>query len=277
MLCESKEHLCSIKLMMRECMGAEYQCRKNKPFRSRTTVHFGGEGRAKDVQSIKRKSQDLERHSKQWWRINRGLLRKRASMPSVSSLRDEFGWRQMQNKISFVCTISDENKLLVEVVDTPFCCPPEKQLNQMVVFRSLVCEELLSKSDESKATANDNISAVILKEVAVCIASPFTIICRRLYFEVCWPSIWKFHSTTHIFKKGAVCNPGNYCGVYLTIISSEIPEKLHWCSTFLFSSEERIWRSKSIWHWLWGWRSRHNAGDVVDTSHVHWKENWGIF
>ena len=80
--------------------------------------------------------------------------------------------------------------------------------------------------DETKATGNDNISAVMLRKLASCIAIPFTIVCRRLFYDGCWPTIWKFHLDVPIFKKGAAFKPGNYRGVHLTTILSKVEEKL---------------------------------------------------
>ena len=126
----------------------------------------------------------------------------------------------------FARTLSDKAKLPPEVVDTPFCGSPENQFDEIVVFRSRACKKLLATLDESKATGNDNISAVILKKLVACIAIPFTIVCRRLFCEGWWPTIWKFHLVVPIFKKGAAFKPGNYRGVHLTTILSKIAEKL---------------------------------------------------
>ena len=199
-------------------------------------IQILGEERVSYVQSIKLKLQNLRRHSKQWWRINRELLRKKASMSSIPTLRDESGWLTdaKQQADTFARTFSDKAKLPAEVVDTPFFGSPENQFDEVVVFRSRACKKLLKKLDESKATGNDNISAVILKKLAACIAMPFTIVCRRLFHEGCWPTIWKFHLIVPIFKKGAAFKPGNYRGVHLTTILSKIAEKLICARLFPF-------------------------------------------
>ena len=90
---------------------------------------------------------------------------------------------------SFARTFSEKAELPAEVVDTPFFGTPGSQLDDFIVFRSRACKKLFKKPDENKATGNDNISAVIWKKLAVCIAIPFTIICRRLFYEGCWPAI----------------------------------------------------------------------------------------
>ena len=157
-------------------------------------------------------------------------------MSSIPTFRDETGWlTDAKRKANiFARTFSDKTKLPAEVVDTPFSGSPEKQFDEIVVFRSLACKKLLSKSDKIKATGNDNISAVILKKLAACIALPFTIVCRRLFWEGYWPTIWKFHSVVPIFKKGAAFKPGNDRALHLTTILSKIAGKLIGARLFPF-------------------------------------------
>ena len=45
------------------------------------------------------------------------------------------------------------------------------------------------------------------------------------FSEGCWPTAWKFHVIMLIFKRGAAFKTGNYRGVYLTTILSNIAEK----------------------------------------------------
>ena len=85
-------------------------------------IQILGEERATYVQSIKLNLQNLRRHSKQWWRINRELLKKKASMSSIPTLRDESGWLTdaKRKADAFACTFSDKAILPAEVLDTPF-------------------------------------------------------------------------------------------------------------------------------------------------------------
>ena len=55
---------------------------------------------------------------------------------------------------------------------------------------------------------------------------PFTKVVRRLFYEGCWPSVWKYHFLVRIFKRGAAFKTGNYRGVHLTRILSKLAEKL---------------------------------------------------
>jgi hypothetical protein len=107
-----------------------------------------GEERAAYIQKIKTKLQNLRRHSKQWWQINRELLRKKASMSSIPTLRDETGWlTDAKTKAdTFARTFSEKAQLPAEVVDTPFFASPDTQLDDFVVFRSRACKKLLKKT-----------------------------------------------------------------------------------------------------------------------------------
>ena len=70
------------------------------------------------------------------------------------------------------------------------------------------------------------ISARILKCLCDCLAVPFTIVVRRLFYEGCWPSAWKHHLICPIFKRGSAFVPGNYRGVHLTTVLSKVAEKM---------------------------------------------------
>ena len=112
------------------------------------------------------------------------------------------------------------------MVDTPYFGQSGEELQVFVAFRSRKCRRLFKALDASKATGHDKISAAILKRLYKVLAVPFTKVCRRLFFEGCWPSVWKYHLVVPIFKRGAAFKPGNYRGVHLTTILSKIAEKM---------------------------------------------------
>ena len=69
-------------------------------------------------------------------------------------------------------------------------------------------------------------AAAILKELAVVIALPLTILCRRILYEACWPSCWRMHHIIPVFKRDSVYNPDNYKGVRLTSIVAKTVERV---------------------------------------------------
>ena len=95
-----------------------------------------------------------------------------------------------------------------------------------LAFRSRTCRRFFRQLEVSKATGQDKISAAILKELSDELAVPFTLVVRRLFYEGCWPAIWKHHMIVPIFKRGAAFKPGNYRGVHLTTVLSKVAEKM---------------------------------------------------
>ena len=184
------------------------------------------EERHKYVEKLKAKLAGLPRCSKQWWRINRELLHRKANVSSIPPLKDGATWLldAKAKADAFASNFAFKSTLPPEVVDTPFFGLPDVELEEHVALRSRTTARLFRKLDVSKATGNDKISAAILKRLADCLAVPFTIVCRRLLQEGCWPNIWKLHVIVPIYKKGSAFNAGNYRGVHLTSFLSKIAE-----------------------------------------------------
>ena len=186
------------------------------------------EARANYVTKTKQKLAELPRHSKQWWRINRELMHKKGNMTSIPTLRNGSEWLTdpTEKANAFANTFAAKSELPPEAVDTPFFGRPEVERGGFVVFRARATKRFFAKLDVNKATGNDQISAAILKELSDCISVPFTKVCRRLFQEACWPSVWKYHLVIPIYKKGAAFQPGNYRGIHLTTILSKVAEKV---------------------------------------------------
>ena len=156
------------------------------------------------------------------------FLNRKGRLTSIPTLRDDGKWLtdSRAKADSFARTFSSKSELPPEVVDTPYFGQPEEELQIFVAFRSRKCRRLFKALDASKATGHDKISAAILKRLHKVLAVPFTKVCRRLFFEGCWPSVWKYHLVVPIFKRGAAFKPGNYLGVHLTTSLSKIAEKM---------------------------------------------------
>jgi len=186
------------------------------------------EERALYTQRVKEKLAALPRSSKAWWRLNRELLRRRAQVSSIPALREGTAWlHDAKHKANAFARVFDsKSQLPEESVDTPFFGSPLTEFQDFVTFRSRSAYRLFKKLDPKKATGRDKVSAAILKRLHACLAVPFTKVVRRLFFEGCWPSAWKFHLLVPIFKKGAAFQPTNYRGVHLTTILSKVAERL---------------------------------------------------
>ena len=80
------------------------------------------EERARYVEELKEKLSKLPRSSKQWWRINRELLHRKANVSSIPPLREDGQW-SLDAKAKadiFAKTFVSKSELAPEVVDTPF-------------------------------------------------------------------------------------------------------------------------------------------------------------
>ena len=186
------------------------------------------EERLKHVAHVKSKLSKLKQRDKQWWKINNELLHRKGTLSSIPNLRENGKWiSDAKEKADvFARTFESKAKLPDELVDTPFLGNETNGPEVFMVFRSRSAKRLFKTLDEKKATGGDMISAAILKRLCDCLAVPFTIVVRRLFYAGCWPTAWKHHLICPIFKRGAALKPDNYRGIHLTTILSKVAERL---------------------------------------------------
>ena len=170
----------------------------------------------------------MKRWSKQWWRLNRQLLNKKAKLGSIPPLRENKEWiSDPKEKANlFAKTFAGKAQIPEEAVDTPYFGRPDTSMDEFICIRSRYTAKLFRELDAEKATGHDKISAAILKRIGKFIAVPFTRICRRLLHEGCWPKAWRYHLVVPIFKKDVAFAAGNYRGVHLTPVLSKVAEKI---------------------------------------------------
>ena len=177
---------------------------------------------------LKAKLAKLSKSDRQWWRLNRELLNRKAKITSVPPLKDDEGsWRvNSQDKANLLANkFSSKSKLPPEVEDQ-FVPRPEVKQNAFFAIRTRSMLRCLQKLDVSCATGPDRLAARILRELAVVLALPLTILCRRILYEANWPTRWRVHLVIPIYKKAAVSDPGNYRGIHLTSIVSKCVERV---------------------------------------------------
>ena len=80
------------------------------------------EERPKHVQKVNHKMAALPPASKQWWKINRELLRRRATLSSIPTLKENGQWiKDAKEKAdAFARNFRSKAQLPEELVDTPF-------------------------------------------------------------------------------------------------------------------------------------------------------------
>ena len=92
------------------------------------------------MEALKAKVSALPRCSKQWWRINRELLRRKSNIASIPPLRDGTNWilDAKAKADTFAETFASKSKLAHELVDTPSFGTPNVEMCQFLPFRSRI-------------------------------------------------------------------------------------------------------------------------------------------
>ena len=88
---------------------------------------------------------------------------------------------------TFAQVFASKPELPAEIGETPYFGLTDAEFYVFLTFRSRNCKRLLKGLDVNKATGHDQVSAAILKKLCDCLAVPFTLVCRRLLYEGCWP------------------------------------------------------------------------------------------
>jgi len=193
------------------------------------------------IGKVRKKIAKLKKGSKAYWRLNRELLNKKTKCSSIPPLRDGTKWvNDPKDKADlFAKTFDTKANLPDESVDCPFFGKPDVEFDEFVALRTRYTLKILKGLDESKATGPDRIPSSILKRIANEIAGPFTVLCRRLLREACWPRIWRLHLICPLYKRGSAFSAGNYRGVHLTAVLSKVAERVIGRSlvTFLHSGK----------------------------------------
>ena len=98
----------------------------------------------------------------------------------------------------------------LRAVFTQLRLPRTRAIFQLTtVEEDLVCSEL-RKIKTSKSTGLDNIPARLLKDGAIVISKPLTVLINRSVVEGAIPSEWKHATVTPIHKSGSTTDAANY-------------------------------------------------------------------
>ena len=121
----------------------------------------------------------------QWWKIIRELQINKARVSSIPPLKDQHGKWQLSSeaKANLLARTWNVKCVLPQEVEMQFFSSPNTELDSFVVLRSRCAYKLLLGLDVSKAIGPDKISAYILQQLALELAAPLTIVCRRMLHE----------------------------------------------------------------------------------------------
>ena len=120
----------------------------------------------------------------------------------------------------------------------------EVQMPNLIISKESVYRQLNS-IDISKSPGPDNIHPRILKELALELSKPLTIIFNNVINTSNLPKEWKKGNITAIFKKGQRNLASNYRPISLTCLAAKIMEKIirdhiiaHMKANKLFSNKQ---------------------------------------
>ena len=101
----------------------------------------------KYIDKLKSKLSSLPRSSKQWWRINRELMHRKAKVSSIPPLREGKEWilNAKDKADSFARVFAAKNELPPEVVDTPFFGHADAFLDEFIPLRSRSTMQIFKK------------------------------------------------------------------------------------------------------------------------------------
>ena len=175
---------------------------------------------ATHVKRLRTTLASLPRGSKRWWRVNRELLDKKASLSSISPLKASDG-RWLLDPIDkaneLANTFMNKSKLPPAVPQQDFAAPAV-EMSGFILIRARVAKRALKIINEDKATGPDSLPGKIIKMCHAELAGPIARFSRLLVLRGVWPDCWRNHWVCPLHKRGAVSNSSNYRGVHLTSI-----------------------------------------------------------
>ena len=184
---------------------------------------------SKYLQYLKSLSNKLKLNPKKFWSFH-SLKSKAKRLPEVVTYRSKAkSAKDPLEKASLF------NEFFASVFSTNLSDPSSMVLQGDVVNPDLLMEvstsnnavkDILSKLDVNKATGVDGITARILKECAVELSHPLTLLFNLSFRSGKVPSLWKKANVTPVYKADAKDVVENYRSISLLSIPSKCQEKI---------------------------------------------------
>ena len=224
------------------------------------------EERQQYISKLREKIEQLPKNSKAWWKLNQELLHGKRKIFSIPPLKSEGNWITDSHAKAnlFAKELLAKSKIPETGPLEQFIQAPHIEMDQFIAFRTRRTEKLFKQLDVAKATGNDRISPFILKQIYRSIALPFTKLCRRLFNEACWPSVWRLHLLCPIYKRKTVYLAGNYRGIHLTSTLSKVAEHIIGDALVSFLQQNSFGSQQ------WAFCKQRSAKDLVTALVLLW-------
>jgi len=219
---------------------------------------------------LREKIASLPRSSKEWWKLNRELLNRKTKNSTIAPLKDTQG--------KWVLDPEDKANLLASTFQSksqlPPPPPPDQRLQpgntspkmpEFTLVRSRWVLRILKALKEGKASGPDGLPVRIFRVCCKELAPAIAQLTRFLLRAKRWPDVWRSHRVHPLFKKGAVCKPGNYRGVHLTDMLSKVVERtIARIVTPFFEKVEAFGADQ------WAFRRKRSCRDLVALLVCRW-------
>ena len=218
------------------------------------------------MQHIRKKLDSLPHQSKQWWALNKQLLRRNCSSRLFPPLRDEERrWcKDPLSKANAFARCWGKKFTLSPAIYDFIPELPSARLTGLNVIRTRAVKRELRRLRPDQATGPDGIPAIVLRTLAPQLAHPVAILCRRAFRDGCWPQPWRLHFLAPLLKKGSAFEPGQYRGIHLTTILSKTVERVIGSPLINFLAIQCYGQSQ------WAFRARTGARDLVTITVAKW-------
>ena len=220
---------------------------------------------------LKSRILNLTKASKEWWRLNRELLNRKAKHGTIPPLKTSDGKWVLQpgEKADLLArTFREKSQLPPIAEETPADLQSDAGpvlMSEFLVIRKRWVLQILNELVVGKASGPDNLPVRIFKECAAELAIAIAVLVRFLLQKRHWPQIWRLHRIHPLFKKGAVSAATNYRGVHLTNVLSKVVERVvaHHLTPFFD-------RTGAYGMDQWAFRKKHSCRDLVTLLVCRW-------
>ena len=179
------------------------------------------------------------------WKTLKSVISSSKKSSHIGSLETTTGLKQEPQEIAHgfsehfhTAIIKRRNNL--QAVYTQLRLPRTRAIFQLTtVEEDLACSEL-RKIKTSKSTDLDNIPARLLKDGAIVISKPLTVLINRSLVEGAIPSEWKHATVTPIHKSGSTTDAANYRPISTLPVFAKILERAVHSMVYSYLQENRL-------------------------------------